>query len=331
MHHQVFVAGTFDGLHKGHQAVLTRAFAEGERVTVGVTTDQFKLNQLNQSDQYSNKKLATFEERRRRIVDWLKGKEWLDRATIIAIADKYEPAASDESLDAIIVTSQNRAVGEEINTIRVSRSLKPLVLIDVPLVSSQDGQPISSTRMRNGAIDASGRLILPDNLRPELAKPLGKLLTASAIETTLTYVTEVRGRPVITVGDVVTKTFLDKGITPTLAIIDLRVGRAVFNDLFDFSQKGIHVQSGPGFISKEAIAVIRERMETLQKNSRLSLEDKEVIVVDGEEDLLVLPVVLAAPLGSLVYYGQPHEGIVKVVVTREKKEEATQLLNQFTN
>jgi len=53
------------------------------------------------------------------------------------------------------------------------------------------------------------------------------------------------------------------------------------------------------------------------------------LIIDGEEDLLVLPVVQYAPIGSVVYYGQPGEGLVKVVVTKEKKRQVVALVAQF--
>ena len=37
----VGVAGTFDMLHKGHKALLRKAFEVGERVVIGLTTDEF--------------------------------------------------------------------------------------------------------------------------------------------------------------------------------------------------------------------------------------------------------------------------------------------------
>ena len=44
------------------------------------------------------------------------------------------------------------------------------------------------------------------------------------------------------------------------------------------------------------------------------------VLVEGEEDLLTLAAVLCAPLGSLVVYGQPREGIVVIKVTELMKE-----------
>jgi uncharacterized protein (UPF0218 family) len=50
------------------------------------------------------------------------------------------------------------------------------------------------------------------------------------------------------------------------------------------------------------------------------------VVVDGEEDLLVLVAVLYAPVGGLVVYGQPGEGVVVVRVTDAKRAEALGIL-----
>ena len=54
------------------------------------------------------------------------------------------------------------------------------------------------------------------------------------------------------------------------------------------------------------------------------------IIVDGEEDLAVIPMVIAAPVGAIVLYGQPHEGVVLREVTPEAQVTARQLLERFT-
>ena len=54
-----------------------------------------------------------------------------------------------------------------------------------------------------------------------------------------------------------------------------------------------------------------------------------VIKIDGEEHLSVLPMVLCAPLGFVIFYGQPHEGVVKVEITEEKKEKAYSMTCKF--
>ena len=53
------------------------------------------------------------------------------------------------------------------------------------------------------------------------------------------------------------------------------------------------------------------------------------IFVRGEEDLATLPVILLAPLGAVVLYGQPDEGVVLVKVTKEKKRELRALFEKL--
>lgn len=311
MYTHLFVAGTFDGLHKGHIALFMRAFHEGERVTIGVTSDAFvqkyKSVQLGKFAQYSIRK--------NQLEAWVTAKRLRGRATIIPIDDPYEPAASMGDLDALVVTGENRKRGEEINELRRSRGLAPLTLIEVPMVAAEDGQPISSTRMRNGEIDHNGRLVMPESMREALGKPLGKVLKG--------WIPQEKKQMIITVGDIATKTFLDTGITPFLAIIDGKVGRKPFGETLKLLQpqkvkpfRFKAVKSGPGYISKQAIQAIKKM--------------PRVIFIDGEEDLLVLPAILHAPLGSILYYGQPGEGLVEVVVTESKKQQALALLGKFT-
>jgi len=53
-----------------------------------------------------------------------------------------------------------------------------------------------------------------------------------------------------------------------------------------------------------------------------------LIIVNGEEDLAVIPCVLMAPNDSIILYGQPGEGIV-VVEADKLKETAKRMLDNF--
>ena len=52
-------------------------------------------------------------------------------------------------------------------------------------------------------------------------------------------------------------------------------------------------------------------------------------MVDGEEDLAVIPLVIAAPDGAIVLYGQPHQGVVLRTVDCAAKETACNFLSHF--
>ena len=54
-----------------------------------------------------------------------------------------------------------------------------------------------------------------------------------------------------------------------------------------------------------------------------------MVIVEGEEDMLALPLSTMAPKGSAVLYGQPLEGIVLVNITEEKQNQAKDLMNRI--
>ncbi|MCX6793479.1 MAG: pantetheine-phosphate adenylyltransferase [Candidatus Gottesmanbacteria bacterium] len=317
MYHRVFVAGTFDHLHTGHDAILTAACNAGEEVTVGLTSDAFVAKFKKDHT------ITPFTERKAGLEQWLSAHGYGDKTLIVPIDDPYEPAASLTDLEVLVVTPENKSRGEEINRIRKEKGLTPLGLLVVALVPAEDSKPVSSTRVREGEIDKTGRLIMPDNLRPELGKPMGQVLIGDAIGSSI----EAHRRDIIvTVGDITTKTLLTAGVTPSLSIVDFQVKRKPYPELDGrFAALNIfrvQVPSGPGFIAKEAIEVI-------QKWS-LRPEEKIVLAVSGEEDLLALPAIAYGPLSAVVYYGQPGKGAVEVVINQEKKNQAIALLEKFT-
>ena len=73
----------------------------------------------------------------------------------------------------------------------------------------------------------------------------------------------------------------------------------------------VSVDNPAGIITDELIKTLSEAFAS-EKPLR--------IFVRGEEDLATLPVILMAPLDSVVLYGQPDEGVVFVKVTEEKRK-----------
>jgi uncharacterized protein (UPF0218 family) len=119
---------------------------------------------------------------------------------------------------------------------------------------------------------------------------------------------------------------LTAGVTPSLSIVDFQVERKPYPELDGrFAAMNIfrvQVPSGPGFIAKEAVEVIQKWT--------MHPEEKMVLTVSGEEDLLALPAIAYGPIGAVVYYGQPNKGLVEVVINQEKKNQAIALLGKFT-
>lgn len=321
----VCVAGTFDGLHRGHERLLEAAFLHGQKVILALTSDGF-VDRYKKST--SGITIGSWIDRKTTLKAWLKAKNYRDRVKIISIDDPIGPALTAD-FDALIVTSQNKNQGEAINRLR-KKNHKPLfTLIEVDLVGAEDLKPISSSRVRQKEIDRLGRLMMPDSMRPELALPLGIVLTTK--EMIVQSIHRNSDAIIIAVGDQTTKTLLEYSAYISLIIIDHRVNRKPFDELKPIlhTLRAITTQvvSGPGYISQESIkAIARWRREYAEnKVSQLT----HIVEIDGEEDLLVLPVIDHAPFYSTVYYGQPGVGMVEVVVTEEKKNQAIAFFRKF--
>jgi GTP-dependent dephospho-CoA kinase len=126
---------------------------------------------------------------------------------------------------------------------------------------------------------------------------------------------------VYAVGDVVTHNLRKNGIVPAVAIVDGFTMRSPCKRVPDLSGNTIRVKNPAGTITDELVRAL----------DRAVAHAPVTIVVDGEEDLAVIPMVIAAPVGSIVLYGQPHEGVVLRRVTREAQETAREYLTHFVN
>jgi pantetheine-phosphate adenylyltransferase len=151
---KVVVGGTFDYLHDGHIAILSKAFELGEFVLLGICSDE--MQELLRKDSAGIQALAV---RMWTVLDLLHQKRWLERTDVRVLSDPFGPAVEDKGLEAIVVSPDTRARAEELNKLRVSKGLAPLEMVEVPFVIAEDGQPISSIKVRYGEMDPRGKLL----------------------------------------------------------------------------------------------------------------------------------------------------------------------------
>lgn len=161
--------------------------------------------------------------------------------------------------------------------------------------------------------------ITPDLLK-KFRRPFGVLLKGTFSENIKqlnAIVNKEKPQKIVSVGDVVSKNLHKYGLSPQLSITDSRSLRRRVKPAIFPQKRVFHAKNPAGTITEEAIKTIQE---ALLANTQTH------VIVDGEEDLLTLVVVLYASKNTLVIYGQPHEGIVVVKVTSEKKTEARTIL-----
>ena len=149
----VAVGGTFDEFHKGHRALLMKAFEVGNHVLIGLCSDDFarKLRKPH--------KVAAYEERLDDLKDFLRRHGMLDRAEVIPLHDPYGITLSSGCLNAIVVSRETEPRAYEINEKRRARGLPPLDIVVVEMVPAEDHVPISTTRIRRREIDREGRVL----------------------------------------------------------------------------------------------------------------------------------------------------------------------------
>ncbi len=164
-------------------------------------------------------------------------------------------------------------------------------------------------------------MILTENLRNELKIPLGKLILNSSLEKESSIRKIYSQKLVITVGDATSELLLQLGLIPLLHIVDGREKRKKRElPLSDSINTILTCKNKAGQISEENFNLIK----TIFKK-----EPPIRLVVNGEEDLFVLPVCLFAPKNSVVMYGQPNEGLVIVEISEEIQAKIQKIVNQM--
>lgn len=152
----------------------------------------------------------------------------------------------------------------------------------------------------------------------ELKKPLGKLFPN--FEDAIDEITSAEF--LISVGDATFNNLMTNDIFPNVGIIDNLIQRK--DHCWDYLpiDEILNAKNPAGTITEDLWETIEESI-SLAENG-----DNQLIVVDGEEDLAVLPCILIAPDNTIVLYGQPNEGLVLLNVS-DLKQKAENLIDGF--
>jgi pantetheine-phosphate adenylyltransferase len=144
---KVAVGGTFDKFHDGHKKLLSTAFELGDQIEIGVTSDAFgglKGDIDSCKERMGNLKLF-FDDK--------------SNFNVVPLEDPFGTTIFEEDFDAIVVSQETEPNAEKINDIRLSKGMNALDIVVVSFVLAEDGNPISSTRIRRGEINKNGLIL----------------------------------------------------------------------------------------------------------------------------------------------------------------------------
>jgi pantetheine-phosphate adenylyltransferase len=149
---KVATGGTFDHIHAGHGRLLEKSFEVGDEVVIGLTSDEF-IAKVGKRPDYD---FARREAELRRYVDrHFPGRKY----TISKLYDYFGPGITNPEVEALVASPETSARLSLANKLRTDKGYPPLELVTVDWVRSEDGQPISSTRIRSGEIDVDGKQV----------------------------------------------------------------------------------------------------------------------------------------------------------------------------
>jgi len=147
----VALGGTFDIIHKGHMALLTKAFSISSHVIIGLAGDELVAKKgKNLINNYSKR----LESLTSTIQQYFPNSSF----TINKLENDFGPAAIEGTVDALVVSEETSSKGDILNKLRQKKNFPLVDVVIVPMVLAEDGSRISTTRIKKSEIDPEGNL-----------------------------------------------------------------------------------------------------------------------------------------------------------------------------
>ncbi|MHA1195244.1 MAG: DUF359 domain-containing protein [Promethearchaeota archaeon] len=190
-------------------------------------------------------------------------------------------------------------------------------------------------------------LRIPEDRKYEFSQPLGKLISGSREETIPKikkiindFIRKNFNIEIYLVGDIVSQDFLKDDFLKRFVhtcVIDEKTQRSKEKSINDeFFDRLMDLENPKGTINPKSFNLFREILNSNKKSL--------IRVISGEEDLLVLPLILEIPLKEnvkqLVFYGQPPitdskhqipEGVVMVEVDKKLQKVVKKFIDLMIN
>ncbi len=327
------VGGTFEFFHIGHQKLIDSCLSNCDILEIWVLSDKI----ARQKDS----RISSWKERCELIKQELSHEQY-SRITFHELLDDFGIAISHEKADKIFCTTETLSTCQLINKKRIENGLIPLSIIIVQHALSEDGEIISSSRIRNGEINRDGKawirfedvnsnLYLTKEVESMLKDPFGKLFIGPeenhsiAITNALNFLEDFH-LPIIGVGDVTVRALQNVDSPASIGVIDEKTKRVKWDGYREINQSlydtVIQCENPPGVLTISLFESCKQAIFNWTEKNETTL-----ILVNGEEDLAPLFLHILAPMKSAIIYGQPTKGVVVRITGLDSKMRCQKILS----
>ena len=173
-------------------------------------------------------------------------------------------------------------------------------------------------------------LKLTEEVRRFVKKPFGRVYEGNGVEVVKRALDDVNDSFFVCVGDIVSYYALKSGLKPSIVVFDGRSVRqklnsSIVDDILTLTDgyESLTAKNPAGCITEDLVEKIYTAISLVFNGEKVR------VFVLGEEDLSVMPLVALLPRGSVLLYGQPGVGVVRVDVGVEKKVIIFKLLEKM--
>ena len=147
----VAMGGTFDIIHDGHMKLLSKAFSISNKTIIGLTSDELAAKK-------GKNLLKNYNERFEGLKSVIEKNFPKSSYEVSKLENDFGPAVIEGNVQALVVSKETRNKGLLLNELRAKRNLPSVEIVVIPMVLAEDGNPISTTRIKNSEIDNKGNL-----------------------------------------------------------------------------------------------------------------------------------------------------------------------------
>ncbi|GIU72891.1 MAG: hypothetical protein KatS3mg003_2370 [Candidatus Nitrosocaldaceae archaeon] len=150
-----------------------------------------------------------------------------------------------------------------------------------------------------------------------LKKPAGILIRDEAItkDKIKEHITDL----IISIGDATTERLIKMDIIPDIQIVDGKERRITREPSGAYKHQ-VRCKNPAGSITYDAVKAFKDA---------LNYNEPVRILVEGEEDLFGLVALAYAPNNSVIFYGQPLEGMVILYVNEESRNRFKSMIDKI--